>query len=171
MTMNNIYNIPNKISFAKRHAPGESSVGRREDFQAKVFQKESDKKGKGGYNMGKMRRSELVVLRGDPGGAEDKRVFCRLGMDGVPMRFKDLKVGERGDGICQDISGGGAGLFLRREMRPKTPLEMWFDLADGLEPMHLLGRVVWSRQYPDGWHAGITFDRQKLMSMSRILKK
>lgn len=121
--------------------------------------------------MGKMRRSQLVVLRGDPGGADDKRVFCRLGLEDLPMRFKDLKIGERGEGVCQDISGGGAGLFLRREIRPKTPLEMWFDLSDGLEPMHLLGRVIWSHQERDGWRAGITFDRQRLLSMSRILKR
>lgn len=121
--------------------------------------------------MGKMRRSELVVLRGDPGGTDDKRVFCRLGLGDMPMKFKDLKVGERGEGVCQDISGGGAGLFFRREVRPKTPLEMWFDLADGLEPMHLLGRVVWTRQEDEGWRAGVTFDRQRLLSMSRLLKR
>jgi len=86
------------------------------------------------------------------------------------VRFKDLKIGEKGVAMCRDLSGGGAGIETEREIRPRTPVEMWFDLPDGYEPMHLLGRVTWSSQQGTAWRLGVSFDRPRLMSMSRILK-
>ncbi len=120
--------------------------------------------------MSKPKRGRLEVLRGSVTGEDDKRLFCRFVMPQVPMRFKDLKVGERGEGVCCDIGGGGCCIVCRREPRPKTPMEMWFDLSDGFEPMHLLGRIAWSRQEGEHWRAGVSFDRQKLMSMARVMR-
>ncbi len=120
--------------------------------------------------MGKPKRGSPRILYGSVPGEDDKRVFCRFVMPDVPVRFKDLKVGERGEGTCSDMGGGGAGLVCRREVKVKTPLEMWFDLPDGFEPLHLLGRVAWIRQEGEGWRTGINFDRQRLMSMARILR-
>jgi len=88
----------------------------------------------------------------------------------VPVRFKDLKIGDHGEARCHNISGSGAGFRSARELRPKTPLEMWFDLPDDFGPMHLLGKVSWSRQEEGNWRVGVSFDRQRLVSLARILK-
>ena len=123
-----------------------------------------------GRKMRKAKRMVLRVLRGQTPGEEDRRLFCRFSLPRIPVMFKDLKVGDRGAAICQDIGGGGACFELDQEVKARTPLEMWFDLPDGFEPMHLLGKVAWA--YPEGgmWHAGISFDRQRLIEMSRVLR-
>jgi hypothetical protein len=119
--------------------------------------------------MAKIRRSELEALKGSAG-KEDNRVFCRLALGDVGVRFKDLKGGEKGNFVCKDISGGGAGIESAREIRPRTPLEMWFDLPDGFEPMHVVGKVAWSHLLGVTWKLGVAFDKLKLVGMSRILK-
>lgn len=120
--------------------------------------------------MRKAKRSEFHILKNNVSAKEDKRVFCRFALDGVPVRFKDLKIGEKGSTVCKDISGGGACVESAQGIKPHTPLELWFDLPDGFEPMHLLGKVAWSHQLIAGWRMGLSFDRPKLMSLSRILK-
>jgi len=120
--------------------------------------------------MPKIRRTDIQVQKSGPPQKEDLRVFSRFAINDVPVRFKDLKIGEKGSAVCKDLSGGGAGIQAQSEVRPRTPLEMWFDLPDGYEPMHLLGKVVWSSQQGSSWRLGIAFDRPRLMSMSRILK-
>ena len=120
--------------------------------------------------MVKAKRAQLEIVSDNLTGADDKRIFCRFALDDVPVRFKDLKIGERGSCLCKDIGGGGAGLEVSQEVRTKTPLELWFDLPDGFEPMHLLGKVAWAQPSGSLWKLGVTFDRAKLMSMARILR-
>jgi len=120
--------------------------------------------------MGKAKRKQTRPMPEAPIPEHERRVFCRFNLNEVPVRFKDLKIGEHGEARCHNISGSGAGLSSGRELRPKTPLEMWFDLPDKFEAMHLLGKVSWTRQESVGWKIGVTFDRQRLMSLARILK-
>ncbi|MFH0940470.1 MAG: PilZ domain-containing protein [Candidatus Omnitrophota bacterium] len=123
--------------------------------------------------MAKAKRKELEILQSESCNSrsdEDSRVFCRFALNDVPVRFKDLKVGEKGGGVCKDIGGGGIGAEFSRELKPRTPLEMWVDLPDGFEPLHLLGKVVWSNQLDASCRVGVAFDRPRLMSLSRILK-
>ena len=101
---------------------------------------------------------------------QDQRVFCRFGLCDVPIRYKELKFGERGQGVCENISGGGAAIAVNHELQIRLPLEMWIDLPNGSEPLHVLGKVVWSALCGSFWKAGITFDRTRLMSMARIFK-
>ena len=120
--------------------------------------------------MGKEKRKRTRPMSQAPIPEHERRVFCRFNLNDVPVRLKHLKLGEHGEARCHNISGSGAGLSSSRDLRPKTPLEMWFDLPDKFEPMHLLGRVSWTRQEEDGWQIGVAFDRQRLISLARILK-
>lgn len=120
--------------------------------------------------MSKVKRRELEIVPSNTASRNDKRVFCRFVVEDIPVRFKDLKVGERGNAICRDIGGGGAGIECNQELRVKTPLELWFDLADGFDPMHLLGKVSWLRSVGTNWRVGVAFDRPRMMSLSRILQ-
>ena len=116
------------------------------------------------------KRKKIEILQDNPMMSDDKRMFCRFVLGNVPVRSKDLKMGEKQDGICKDIGGGGAGIECKEEIKPKTPLEMWVDLPDGFEPMHLLGKVVWSRVLGPSWRMGIAFERPRLMSLARVMK-
>jgi len=120
--------------------------------------------------MVEVKRRELEILHGNPSSDNDNRIFCRFALHDMPVRFKDLKVGEKGSGVCKDISGGGISAEFGREVKPRTPLEMWVDLPDGFEPLHLLGKVVWSDLLVSSCRVGIAFDRPRLMGLSRILK-
>jgi hypothetical protein len=120
--------------------------------------------------MSKAKRNRLELISDDYARGEDNRTFCRFTLDRVPVRFKDLKSGTRGEGVCRDFGGGGACIQGEGQMRPKTTFEMWFDFPDGFEPLHLLGRAVWSKDSGAAWRSGVAFDKQRLMSMSRILK-
>jgi len=120
--------------------------------------------------MAKAKRRELAILKNTAAVQDDRRVFCRFALDNVPVRFKDLKIGEKSSGVCRDIGGGGAGIECREELKAKTPLEMWFDLPDGFEPMHLLGKVAWSSLVGSSWRAGVAFDKARMMSLARIMK-
>ena len=120
--------------------------------------------------MPKAKRSQLDVIASDTSSRDDKRVYCRFAVKDVPVRFKDLKIGEKGMGFCKDIGAGGAHVECAHEVRPKTPLEVWFDIADGFEPMHCLGKVAWAKLMGASWRLGIEFQKQKLMSLTRIMK-
>lgn len=119
----------------------------------------------------KAKRNGLLVVCGRaPDGGDDQRVFCRFALDGVSVRFKDLRAGERGEVLCCDIGGGGAGMMSRCEIKPRTPLELWFDLPDDHDALHLLGRVTWTMPDGDAWRLGVVFDRQRLLSLARVLR-
>jgi hypothetical protein len=120
--------------------------------------------------MPKAKRGMLRVLHGRSPGDDDRRLFCRFALPRIQVHFKDLKVGDKGAAVCQDIGGGGARFDLDQEVKAHTPLEMWFDLPDGLGPMHLLGKVAWARPEGEAWRAGISFDRQRLIEMSRVMR-
>lgn len=120
--------------------------------------------------MPRAKRSRLEILHGDASALDDKRAFCRFALPDIPIRFKDLKSGLKGEMRGKDIGGGGACVGCVEGIKPKTPLELWFDLPDGFEPLHLLGKAVWAMAKGTSWHVGISFERQRLMSMARILK-
>jgi len=121
--------------------------------------------------MSKARRRELEIVQDDISSLDDKRVFCRFGMDEIAVRCKDLKSGNRISGKCEDFSAGGIGFNSETEINTKTPLEMWIDFPDGFDPIHLLGKVVWARLAGKSrWHFGIAFDSPRLMSLARVMK-
>ena len=120
--------------------------------------------------MAKMKRRELEILKNTAAAQDDKRVFCRFALDKVPVRFKDLKVGVKSSAVCRDIGGGGAGIECREEIKAKTPLELWFELPDGFEPMHLLGKVAWSNLHGSSCRIGVAFDKARMMSLARIMR-
>ena len=120
--------------------------------------------------MPRAKRRRLEIVPNEHPAKDDKRTFCRFVLPDVPLRFKDLKAGGKTQGICKDIGGGGAGIECAEEIKPKTPLELWFDLPDGFEPLHLLGKAAWSKAQGGVWRMGVAFDRQKLMDLARVLK-
>jgi hypothetical protein len=100
----------------------------------------------------------------------EQRMFSRFRVN-FPTRFRNLNVGKRGEGMCIDIGAGGVGIQSAYVLEPKTPLEMWIDVADGFEPINLKGRVVWSgKAESENYKAGVVFDCPRLIAFSRVLK-
>jgi len=101
---------------------------------------------------------------------QEHRLFSRFRVN-FPTRFRNLNVGKRGEGKCMDIGAGGIGIESSHELKPKTPLEMWIDVADGFDPINLKGRVVWSEKTDaENCRTGIVFDCPRLIAFSRVLK-
>ena len=45
--------------------------------------------------MARQKRRQLEIVAGNATPQEDKRVFCRFALNRVPVRFKDLKIGDK----------------------------------------------------------------------------
>lgn len=102
--------------------------------------------------------------------SKELRMFSRFRVN-FPTRFRNLNLGKRGEGRCTDIGAGGVGIETVQELEPKTPLEIWIDVADGFEPINLKGRVVWSKEESSqSRKTGIVFDCPRLIAFSRVLK-
>ena len=102
--------------------------------------------------------------------SSEQRMFSRFRVN-FPIRFRNLNVGRRGEGLCTDIGAGGVSMELHQDIEPRTPVEMWLDIADGFEPINLRGRVVWSRKYgSESNRTGVVFDCPRLIAFSRVLK-
>ena len=101
---------------------------------------------------------------------KEQRMFSRFRVN-FPTRFRNLNVGKRGEGECIDIGAGGVGIESSQELTPKTPLELWIDVADGFDPINLKGRVVWSEKTStENCRTGIVFDCPRLIAFSRVMK-
>ena len=101
---------------------------------------------------------------------KEQRMFSRFRVN-FPARFRNLNVGRRGEGICADIGAGGVGIKTNQEIEPRTPLEVWIDIADGFDPINLKGRVVWSKKTSsENCRTGVVFDCPRLIAFSRVLK-
>jgi hypothetical protein len=101
---------------------------------------------------------------------QDRRIFGRISVD-LPTRIKDPFDHETLEVSCRNISAGGIGVISSQVLLPKAPLEIWLDLGDKREPLHLYGKVIWSEQIEkDRWRAGICFDEPQFMSLWRLSK-
>jgi hypothetical protein len=101
---------------------------------------------------------------------KEHRMFSRFRVN-FPTRFRNLNVGRRGEGLCADIGAGGVSIETKQEIEPRTPLEVWIDIADGFNPINLKGRVVWSKKIDsENCRTGVVFDCPRLIAFSRVLK-
>jgi len=101
---------------------------------------------------------------------KEHRMFSRFRVN-FPARFRNLNVGRRGEGTCADIGAGGVSIETDQKIEPRTPLEVWIDIADGFNPVNLKGRVVWSKEISsENCRTGVVFDCPRLIAFSRVLK-
>jgi hypothetical protein len=100
----------------------------------------------------------------------DRRVFERIPV-GLPLRFLYSNSNREGLAQTQNISAIGIGLVTDRELLPRDHLEMWLQIPDKGEPLHITGEVVWSKMIePNKYRVGISFEKAELMEMSRVLR-
>jgi len=82
-----------------------------------------------------------------------ERIYCE-----VNISIRDLKNYRELEAKSTDISQGGIGIISPETLRPGDKFELWIHLADGLDPVHRFGKVVWARESaPFGCRGGIRF--------------
>lgn len=100
---------------------------------------------------------------------KDRRTFARIKIN-IPLKFLNPVTDKEGEAKIVDISANGVGFLVEEDMSPETPLEIWLDIPDHHEPLHLLGRVIWSSPSGNNQHkrVGVHLEEQRLIGVGRI---
>ena len=101
----------------------------------------------------------------------DRRMFARIEIK-IPLRFCEPGNGKEARAEAVDISASGIGFITRESLVADTPLEMWLDIPDNHEPLHLQGTVVWSRKIDNQpeQRVGVSLEKQEFIGIARIFK-
>lgn len=101
---------------------------------------------------------------------EDRRVFARIKVK-IPMKFLSHEAGIEGEAETVDISANGVGFVTNKEIPMHAPIEMWLEIPDHQEPVHILGHVVWSYVVPDKKESriGVELEEERLIALARAL--
>lgn len=101
---------------------------------------------------------------------QDRRIFARFPVN-YPLKFIDLKANEEAEAQTQNISAKGIGLVTDKELKARTPLEMWLEIPDRGEPLYTRGEVVWAKTLqPNKYRIGVELEKADLMGISRIFR-
>lgn len=112
--------------------------------------------------FGKNRRKKYV---------EDRRLFIRFPVK-LPLMFHRKKEGEQEKGEILNISANGIGFTTRAKLSPNTPLKMWLNMPQCVEPLYVTGKVIWCKRkgiFARLWRAGIQLERADLIGLGKIL--
>ena len=99
----------------------------------------------------------------------DRRTFARIKIK-IPLKFLNPLNEKKGQAETVDISANGIGFVTGEDLPPQTPLEIWLDVPDHHEPLHLLGRVAWSTDADDhlSKRIGVQLEEQRLIGVGRV---
>jgi len=99
----------------------------------------------------------------------ERRVFARINIR-IPLKFLISTNDKVGDAEMVDISANGVGFLTKEDLPPKTPLEIWVKLPDHHEPIHLIGRVVWSCDSGQEMskRVGVCLEEDRLLELGRV---
>lgn len=99
----------------------------------------------------------------------ERRIFARINIK-IPVKFLNSTNGKEGAAETVDISANGEGFVTEENLPLKTPLEMWLDIPDHHEPLHILGKVVWSCDAGDNMHkrVGVHLEEERLIGLGRV---
>ena len=101
---------------------------------------------------------------------EDRRVFARIRAK-IPLKFLSPTIGVEGEAQTVDISANGVGFETKEELPMNAPIEMWLEIPDHREPVHIMGHVVWSCNMPDKEQKriGVELEEERLIALARAL--
>lgn len=104
---------------------------------------------------------------------EDRRIFARISAK-VPLRLQEAVGGAESRAESLDISADGLGVMAYENLACNTHLEIWLDIPDHHQPLHLEGEVVWCNRVSDSgdeYRIGIQLQHQELFSLSRLFSQ
>ncbi len=101
---------------------------------------------------------------------EDRRVFARIRVK-IPLKFSSPSIGVEGEAETMDISANGVGFLTKTDIPMHAPIEMWLQIPDHQEPVHIIGHVVWSCSTPDKEkkRIGVELEEERLITLARAL--
>lgn len=100
----------------------------------------------------------------------NRRVFERFYLE-FSSRLRDTGSQRTILIICRDISAQGMGIITGRALKKDDTLKLWLDIPDSHPPVHLSGRVVWSKESEPGiWRVGICFEQVQLTRLHCIFE-
>jgi hypothetical protein len=87
-----------------------------------------------------------------------ERRSCERLLLRCPVKFKANNESELSNGSAKDFSDVGLGFFLRKKLEQNMPIEMWIKVSHKINPLHIGGKVIWTKQLRARlWQAGIYF--------------
>ena len=89
-----------------------------------------------------------------------------------PTKFKDSRVDFGNDVFLRDASANGVNILTKDRLFINDRIALEVELPDGIDPLVLNGRVMWSKPTNESsmWDIGLEFDEVDLMKMQRIFK-
>jgi len=104
---------------------------------------------------------------------EDRRLFARISAR-LSLRFLNQSTGKEGQGQTINFSANGVCFATDQPLGPYTPVDIWLDIPDNHEPLHLYGKVAWVQDMDCGdkkKYVGVylEMDKDELMGLGRIL--
>lgn len=101
---------------------------------------------------------------------DDRRLFARIDVK-IPLRFLVEKSDIEKKGETVDISANGVGFITNETVPPDTELEFWLDIPDHHQPLHLCGRVVWTKVVKENQHlhVGVCLENQEFIGLARAI--
>ncbi len=100
----------------------------------------------------------------------ERRMFDRFSAR-FPAKFKDTRGDFGRDVFLRDASASGAQIITRDRLFYNDRIALEVELPDGISPMVLSGRVVWSKPASTNmWEIGLHFDDVNFMKIQRLFK-
>jgi len=100
----------------------------------------------------------------------DRRRFERIPLT-MPVKFLDVASNQESIAQAHDISAQGIGLLTNQRLPPDTHLEMWLEIPNRCNPLHIKGKVVWSEEIePNRYREGISLDKPQFLGMALVLE-
>jgi hypothetical protein len=99
----------------------------------------------------------------------ERRIFARINIK-IPLKFLNSANDKEGTAETVDISANGVGFVTKENLLPETPLEMWLDIPDHHDPLHILGKVVWSQDLGNNMdkRIGVHLGEERLIGLGRV---
>jgi len=112
-----------------------------------------------------------MYLKEEAGEMEDRRVFARIKVK-LSLKFVDTLTGKTGQAETVDISANGVGFITDETLSPKTPLELWLDIPDKHEPVHMEGKVIWSKSNNgiSRQRVGVCLENPEFIELARVMR-
>jgi len=100
---------------------------------------------------------------------EERRMFARINIK-IPLKFMDSHTEAIGEAEVVDVSANGVGFVTKENLAVDTPLDVWLYVPDNHDPIHIVGKVVWSQQLDDNIHkrVGVHLGEERLIGLGRI---
>jgi len=102
--------------------------------------------------------------------ADNKRVFERFSAR-FPAKYQHAQNDYGQDVFLRDASAAGMKITSRQRLYLHDGISLEISLPDGNRPLHVNGRVVWSKlNGPDLWDVGLEFHKIDLLKIHRLYK-